>query len=161
MRSQMENEKIIMREALAEADKAAELLEVPVGAVVTLDGKIVSRAYNTRETDKNAVCHAEVKAIDEACRRLGGWRLHKCEIYVTLEPCPMCAGAIVNSRIERVVFGARDKKAGAYGSVFDMCRYPLNHIPEVVGGILEDECATQLSSFFKILRKKKKSDKND
>ena len=148
----MENEERIMRKALAEADKAAELLEVPVGAVVTLDGEVISSAYNTRETDKNAVCHAEVKAIDEACRKLGGWRLHKCEIYVTLEPCPMCAGAIVNSRIKRVVYGAKDEKAGAFGTKLNLNDFALNHTPEIVGGVLEEECASKLSSFFAALR---------
>jgi len=159
----MEKDELFMKLAIEQAQIAADMGEVPVGAIIvrTDTGEVVASGYNTRETSKNALCHAELDAINNCCRKLGGWRLPRCTMYVTLEPCPMCAGAIVNSRIERVVFGARDKKAGAYGSVFDMCRYPLNHIPEVVGGILEDECATQLSSFFKILRKKKKSDKND
>ena len=150
-----------MKEALRLADAARDAGEIPVGAVVVKNGEIIGRGQNRRESGGGASAHAEILAINEACAKLGGWRLTGCELYVTLEPCPMCAGAIVNSRIERVVFGARDKKAGAYGSVFDMCSYPLNHIPTVVGGILENECADQLSTFFKILRKKKKSDKND
>ena len=105
--------------ALKEADKAAALGEVPVGAVVVWKNKIVSQAFNTRETDKNALCHAEIKAIDEACRKLGGWRLFMCELFVTLEPCPMCAGAIINSRIKRVVFGARDEIARKVADGYD------------------------------------------
>lgn len=149
------NDELIMRSALDEAHRATELCEVPVGAVITLDGEIISAAFNTRETDKNALCHAEIKAIDAACRKLGGWRLHKCEMYVTLEPCPMCAGAIVNSRIKRVVYGASDPKAGAFGSKFDINSYGLNHKPEVTSGVLEDECAKELSLFFALLREKK------
>lgn len=149
------NDELIMQEALNEARRATDMLEVPVGAVITLDGEVISSAFNTRETDKNALCHAEIKAIDAACRRLGGWRLHKCELYVTLEPCPMCAGAIVNSRIKRVVYGAADPKAGAFGSKFDINSYGLNHKPEVLGGVLEDECANELSRFFALLRESK------
>ena len=140
--------------ALEEAKKSLALAEVPVGAVV-----VVAAAYNTRETDKNAIKHAEVEAISRACQRLGGWRLHKCELYVTLEPCPMCAGAIVNSRIKRVVYGARDPKAGAFGTVLDLNSFPLNHKPEIISGVREQECASLLSDFFKILRAKKSCDK--
>lgn len=159
----MNNDEIYMRLAMEQAQIAADKGEVPVGAVIIRSdsGEVVAVGHNTRETSKNALCHAELDAINNCCQKLGGWRLPRCTMYVTLEPCPMCAGAIVNSRIDRVVFGAKDPKAGAYGSVFDMCSYPLNHIPEVVGGVLGAECADQLSSFFKILRKKKKSDKND
>lgn len=145
--------------AIEEAKKSLALTEVPVGAVVVCEGEVVAAAYNTRETDKNAVNHAEVLAISAACRKLGGWRLHKCELYVTLEPCPMCAGAIVNSRIKRVVFGARDSKAGAFGSVLDLNAYPLNHKPEIVSGVREAECAAMLSEFFRALREKNNSDK--
>ena len=145
----------MMRAALDEADKAASIGEVPVGAVIVCDGEIVSAEFNTRETDKNALCHAEIKAIDAACKKLGGWRLHKCEMYVTLEPCPMCAGAIVNSRIKRVVFGAPDEKAGAFGTKLDMNSFALNHKPIVEGGVLADECAAKLSRFFLDLREKK------
>jgi tRNA(adenine34) deaminase len=159
----MNNDEIYMKLAMEQAQIAANKGEVPVGAVIIRSdsGEVVAVGHNTRETSKNALCHAELDAINNCCRALGGWRLPRCTMYVTLEPCPMCAGAIVNSRIERVVYGAKDPKAGAYGSVFDMCAYPLKHIPTVVGGVLEEECADQLSSFFKILRKKKKSDKKD
>ncbi len=138
-----------MAEAIAEARIAAEMDEVPVGAVVVHNGEIIARAHNLRETAKNALCHAETMAVDMACKALGGWRLPNCTLYVTLEPCPMCAGAIVNSRIDRVVFGAYDKRAGAFGSVLDLNAYPLNHKPEIVGGVMEEECRTMLQEFFK------------
>ncbi len=144
-----------MRLAIEEAKKSLAIEEVPVGAVVVCEGEVVSAAFNTRETEKNAIRHAEVTAISRACEKLGGWRLHKCELYVTLEPCPMCAGAIVNSRIKRVVYGARDTKAGAFGTVLDLNAFPLNHKPEIVSGMCEEECAALLSDFFKILRAKK------
>lgn len=144
-----------MKKALDEAKKAIPLGEVPVGAVVVCENEIVSSAFNTRETGKNALHHAEIKAIDFACKKLGGWRLHKCELYVTLEPCPMCAGAIVNARIKRVVFGAFDRKAGAFGSVFNINDLPLNHKPDVKSGVCIDECSLILSSFFSELRKNK------
>ena len=147
--------------ALKEADKAAALGEVPVGAVVVWKNKIVSQAFNTRETDKNALCHAEIKAIDEACRKLGGWRLFMCELFVTLEPCPMCAGAIINSRIKRVVYGASDLKAGSFGSVVNFNSLAYNHKPEIVGGILEEECAALLSNFFLKLRQKRAEKQRD
>lgn len=146
----------IMKVALEEAQKAFDIGEVPVGAVVTLDGEIVGRGYNRRETDKNALRHAELIAIDEACTVLGGWRLWQCELFVTLEPCPMCAGAIINSRIKRVVFGAYDKKAGSCCSVTNLFELPYNHKPEVVGGVMEEKCSTILSEFFKQLRLRKK-----
>lgn len=145
-----------MREALTLAKTAASMGEVPVGAVVVCDDKVVGRGYNRRESDKNALAHAEITAIDEACRTLGGWRLWKCDLYVTLEPCPMCAGAIINSRIKTVYFGARDEKAGSLGSVTNLFELPYNHKPEVVSGILEDECKGILSSFFAELRRKRK-----
>lgn len=143
-----------MREAIAEAKKAAAIDEVPVGAVIVRDGEIIARAYNTRESDKNALRHAEISAIDLACGKLGGWRLPRCELYVTLEPCPMCAGAIVNSRIERVIYGAKDAKAGAFGSVLDLNAYPLNHKVEIVPGVLREECAALLGEFFAAKRNK-------
>ena len=146
-----------MNRALELAEIAASLDEVPVGAVVVCDGEIVGEGYNRRETDKNATAHAEVIAIDAACRKLGGWRLHKCELYVTLEPCPMCAGAIVNSRIKRVVIGARDAKAGAFGSVINFNFYPLNHKPEIVFGVCETESKAQLQRFFVRLREIRKN----
>ena len=139
--------------AIAEAKKAEMIGEVPVGAVIVCDNRVISAAFNTRETQKNALHHAELKAIDAACDALGGWRLHKCDLYVTLEPCSMCAGAIVNSRIKRVVFGAHDKRFGAFGSIFNINDLPLNHKPEVVSGICSDECSKMLSDFFATLRK--------
>ncbi len=147
-----ERDEKFMRRALALADEAASIGEVPVGAVVVMGDEIVSEAYNRREIDKNATAHAELIAINEACRKLGGWRLHKCELYVTLEPCPMCAGAIVNSRIKRVVIGTKDAKAGAFGSLINLNFYPLNHKPEIVFGVLEKDAVVQLKSFFRQLR---------
>lgn len=139
-----------MREAIKEARKCLLLDEVPVGAVVVRNGKIVGRGHNLRETLKDATAHAEIIAIKEACKTLGGWRLIDCEIYVTLEPCVMCAGALVNSRIKRVVFGAYDKRFGACGTLYNIpCDEKLNHRLEVIGGVLEDECSQMLSDFFK------------
>ncbi len=154
-----ENAEKYMKAAIAQAKRAAAKGEVPVGAVIVRDGEIIARAYNTRETDKNALCHAEIKAIRKACKKLGGWRLTRCEMYVTLEPCPMCAGAIVNSRIVSVVYGASDKKAGAFGTLFDMNDFGLNHKPEIVGGVMEEECAALLSDFFASLRERRKNEK--
>ena len=147
-----------MREALALAKKAFELGEVPVGAVAVWDGKIVGRGMNLRETDKNALRHAEITAIDEACKNLGGWRLWKCDLYVTLEPCPMCAGAIINSRVKRVIYGASDPKAGSCGSLTNLFEMHYNHKPEVVSGVLEEECSALLSEFFAKLREKRKKE---
>ena len=141
-----------MNEALALARLAASEGEVPVGAVVTRNGEIVGRGRNRREKQKNALAHAEIEAINEACRALGGWRLWQCDLYVTLEPCPMCAGAIINSRIKKVVFGAYDPKNGACGSVTDLFAADFNHKPECTGGFCETECAALLSDFFKDLR---------
>ncbi len=152
----MQNDEKLMRRALELAGEAAKLGEVPVGAVVALDGEIIAEAYNRRECDKNAIAHAELLAIDAACKRLGGWRLHKCDLYVTLEPCPMCAGAIVNSRIKRVIIGAKDAKAGAMGSVLNLNFYPLNHKPEIVFGVCEREASAMLQEFFLRLREKRK-----
>lgn len=146
-----------MREAIKQAKKAASIGETPIGAVIVRDGKIIARGYNKRETKKNALLHAEVIAIDKACKKLGGWRLPECDMYVTLEPCPMCAGAIVNARIENVYFGAYDKKSGSAGSKTDLFKPGLfNHDVNVTGGIMEEECAAILTNFFKELRKKKK-----
>lgn len=138
--------------ALELAKQAAALGEVPVGAVVVREGEVVGRGYNRRETGKNALAHAELAAIDEACRTLGGWRLWQCDLYVTLEPCPMCTGAIINSRIVRVVYGASDPKAGCCGSVIDLTALPFNHKPQLVSGVRAEECAALLSDFFKTLR---------
>ena len=150
------NDEYYMKSALHSAKTAAKHGEVPIGCVIVRGGEIIARGYNTRETKKNALHHAEIAAINRACARLGAWRLCECTLYVTLEPCPMCAGAIVNSRIKRVVYGCADAKAGAYGSVFDLREYPLNHKYEVTGGVLAEECAGVLSDFFKELRKKQK-----
>ena len=145
-----------MGRALTCARKAARLGEVPVGAVVVRDGKVIASGYNRRETGKNALLHAEMIALHRACRKLGGWRLFDCDLYVTLEPCPMCTGAIINSRIRRVYVGASDPKAGCTGSVIDLTLLPFNHKPEIIRGIRETECSALLSDFFRILRKNKK-----
>lgn len=139
-----------MKLAIDAAREAGERGEVPVGAVIVRYGTdVVSVEYNLRETGKNALYHAEIRAIDSACKKLGGWRLPECTMYVTLEPCPMCAGAIINSRIDRVVFGAYDRRAGAMGSVFDINTFGLNHKCETAGGVMEEECAALLKDFFK------------
>ncbi len=148
----MNNDGKFMKEAIAEAKKAALEGEVPVGAVVVMGDEIISRGRNTRETLGKATGHAEIEAIEEACRRLGSWRLGGCTLYVTLEPCPMCAGAIVNARLGRVVFGSKDPKAGAMGSVLDLNSYPLNHKPETRRGVLEHECSELLRTFFAVRR---------
>ncbi len=146
-----------MERALELAAQAAQEGEVPVGAVVVWeDGRIVGEGRNRRERGKTALAHAELEAIAQACQTLGGWRLHKATLYVTLEPCPMCAGAIVNARIQRVVFGARDPKAGCFGSICDFSELPFNHHPQVEKGLLEEECAGQLREFFRTLRDARK-----
>lgn len=144
-----------MKIALEEAKKAYDLGEVPVGAVIVQEDKIISLAHNLREIEKQAIAHAEILAIQNACTALGGWRLPKCTLYVTLEPCPMCAGAIINSRIDRVVFGAYDFKAGSCGSIVNLFELNYNHKPSVSGGVLQEECVSLLKSFFKELRSKK------
>lgn len=138
-----------MREAMVLAKMAEDIDEVPVGALIVRDGQIISRAYNTRETSKCATHHAEILAIEEACRVLGGWRLPGCTLYVTMEPCAMCAGAIINARIPRVVYGAPDLRFGAFGSLINLAEVPLNHKPEILGGILGDENVEILRSYFK------------
>ena len=143
-----------MQRALALAREAAADGEVPVGCVITLGERIVGEGRNRRERQKNALCHAELEAIDQACRTLGGWRLWQCTLYVTLEPCPMCAGAIVNAHIPRVVCGARDPKNGACGSVVNLLRLPDNFRPEFQDGLLAEECAGEIRSFFARLRRK-------
>ncbi len=144
-----------MRLALALAAEAAAEGEVPVGAVIVRDGAVVGTGRNRRETARSALAHAEIEAIADACRRLGGWRLFGSTLYVTLEPCPMCAGAIINARIDRVVYGARDSKAGSCGSVTDLFALPYNHKPAAEGGLLEGECGAVLSDFFRGLREKR------
>ena len=143
-----------MGEAIKLARLASEADEVPVGAVIVRDGRIVAAACNSRETDKDATCHAECSAIRAACKALGGWRLIGCTMYVTLEPCPMCAGATVNARLPRIVIGARDQRAGAFGSVTDLNALPLNHKPEITLGVREEECAGLLRDFFRKKRGK-------
>lgn len=153
-----------MEAALKLAKRAYNIGEVPVGAVVVKrsTGEIVGTGYNRRETDKNPLAHAEIEAIREASLNLGGWRLSGCVLYVTLEPCPMCCGAVINSRLDRVVFGAYDKKAGSAYSVQEMFSLPYNHIPEANGGIMEKECSELLSEFFSMLRNKhKRGDKSN
>ncbi len=142
-----------MKAALALAKEAFDDGEVPVGAVVVRKGEIVGTGRNRREKAKNALCHAEIEAIDNACKRLGGWRLWECELYVTLEPCPMCAGAIVNARIPQVYFGAYDAKNGCCGSVANVLELEYGYHPSCEGGIMEEECAAIMSDFFKRLRK--------
>lgn len=150
-------DEIYMKEALKEAYKAYEINEVPIGAVIVRNGEIVGRGFNQKETLKDATLHAEIIAIKDACNKLGGWRLPGCTMYVTLEPCPMCAGAIVNSRIDRLVIGTRDLKTGACGSVLNIANNQnLNHQPEVEFGVLEEECSNILKDFFMQLRKNKK-----
>ncbi len=141
-----------MKKALELAKIAAENGDVPVGCVIVRDGKIIAEGYNRRQTDKNAVSHAETEAISSACCLLGGWRLPGCSIYVTLEPCPMCAGAIINARIPEVYIAARDSKSGAFGSVLNLRNYPLNHKPDLHFGIMETESADLLRDFFRKLR---------
>ena len=149
----MTRDELYMSEAISEAKRAALLGEVPVGAVIVRNDEIIARSRNTKEGSKRATGHAEIDAIEETCRTLGMWRLSDCTLYVTLEPCPMCAGAIVNARVGRVVFGVSDPKAGAMGSVLNLNSYPLNHKPEVQSGVLEAECSSILSAFFASKRK--------
>jgi len=136
------------------AREAEAIDEVPVGSLIVREGKIIAEAYNTREHSKCATHHAEVLAIEHACRALGGWRLPGTTLYVTMEPCAMCAGAIINARVERVVFGAPDLRFGAFGSLIDLAAIPLNHKPEVVGGVLGEENREMLSAYFKKKRQK-------
>lgn len=143
-----------MKEALALAREAEARDEVPVGALIVHKGEVIARASNTRESSKCATHHAELLAIEEACRVLGGWRLPECTLYVTMEPCVMCAGAIINARIDRVVYGTHDIRFGAFGSLIDIPKVPLNHKVEVTSGILADECREILSNYFKAKRKK-------
>lgn len=149
----MNNHTEYMKEALKEAKKAAEELEVPVGAVVVYKNEIIARGRNRREFSKNALFHAEIEAINNACKKLNSWRLIDCTLYATLEPCPMCTGAIINSRISEVVYGAKDPKAGSCESVINLFSLPYNHKPKVTSGILKEECSGILSDFFKKLRR--------
>ena len=149
-----------MKEAIRQAKKAEALEEVPIGCVIVNDGKIIARGYNRRTTDKNTLSHAELNAIRKASKKLGDWRLEGCTMYVTLEPCQMCAGALVQSRIDQVVIGSMNPKAGCAGSVINILEMEgFNHKVKVVRGVLEEECSTMLSAFFKKLREKKKQAK--
>ena len=152
------SDEFYMQKALELAKKAYEIGEAPIGAVVVKKstGEIVGEGYNRRETDKSPIAHAEILAISDASARLGGWRLIDCELFVTLKPCPMCAGAIINSRIERVIFGAFDQKAGSCESVVNLFSLPYNHKPGVTANVLKEQCSEILSSFFKQLRESKK-----
>ncbi|MBP1581062.1 MAG: tRNA adenosine(34) deaminase TadA [Oscillospiraceae bacterium] len=153
MPSYLHRDESYMRLALEQAQIAAQLGEIPVGAVVVKDDQVIGRGYNRREVDSSAIAHAEVLAIEEACKALGTWRLTDCDLYVTLEPCPMCAGAIINARIRRVVYGVKDEKAGCCGSVADFFVMPFNHNPLCRSGILAQECRALLTNFFAQLRK--------
>ncbi|MBQ8532438.1 MAG: nucleoside deaminase [Clostridia bacterium] len=145
-------DKKFMYEALNLAHEAYAEGEVPVGAVIVKDGKIIATGRNMREKKQNALSHAEIEAINNACKELGSWRLDDCEMYVTLEPCPMCTGAIINARIKTLIFGAYDSRAGSIDSVINLCDYPYNHKPEIYGGICEDECLSIIKKFFENLR---------
>ncbi|EKN67057.1 tRNA specific adenosine deaminase [Neobacillus bataviensis LMG 21833] len=149
-----------MMEAIKEAKKAEELNEVPIGAVIVHNGTIVARAHNLRESEQNALAHAELLAIDHACRKTGSWRLEDATLYVTLEPCPMCSGAIILSRVKRVVYGAGDPKGGCVGTLMNLVQDPrFNHQSEVTKGVLEAECGQLLSDFFRKIRDRKKLEK--
>ncbi len=150
-----------MREALKQADLAESIGEVPIGAVIVKDNQIIAAAYNRREIDHQAIAHAELLAIEIACQRLKTWRLNGCTLYVTLEPCPMCAGAIIQSRIDVVVFGASDPKAGCAGTLMNLLDDPrFNHQTEIVSGCLAEECGGRLTSFFRQLRAEKRANKH-
>lgn len=160
MYNQLEIDEFFMKEAIKEAKKAEDLAEVPIGAVIVLDGEVIARAHNLRETNQNALAHAELLAIDLACQKVGTWRLEDATLYVTLEPCPMCAGAIIMSRVSRVVYGAIDPKGGCAGTFMNLLQDErFNHQSEVTSGILEKECGMLLTDFFRRLRVKKKNEK--
>ncbi|MFD2217147.1 tRNA adenosine(34) deaminase TadA [Metabacillus endolithicus] len=155
------NDQHFMKIALEEARKAKEIGEVPIGAVIVLNDVVVGVAHNLRETEQRSIAHAEILAIDQACKEVDSWRLEDATLYVTLEPCPMCAGAIVLSRIKRVVYGASDPKGGCAGTLMNLLQEErFNHQVEVTKGIEEQECSGMLSSFFRELREKKKKEKN-
>lgn len=153
----MEYNPCFMKEAIKQAKKAEAINETPIGAVIVHKGKVIAKGYNKRETKKNCLCHAEIIAINKASKKLGGWRLPECDIYVTLEPCPMCAGAIIQARIDNLYFGAYDKKSGCSTSVVNLFLKNLfNHNVNVTGGLMEDECSKIITDFFKKLRLTKK-----
>ena len=145
-----------MKIALKEAKKAYDMLEIPVGAIIVKEGKIIAKAYNKKEIKQDSTCHAEILAIKKACKKLNAWRLNDCEMYVTLEPCSMCAGALIQSRIKKVYIGTMDPKTGSCGSVFNLLKdYKFNHVVEIETGICKDDCEKILKDFFKMLRKQK------
>ncbi len=151
-----------MRLAIEEAERAGDLLEVPIGAVLVLDGEVIARAHNLRESTQTAIAHAELLAIDQGCKKIGSWRLEEATLYVTLEPCPMCSGAIILSRVKRVVYGAMDPKAGCAGTFMNLLTdQRFNHQCEVTKGVLEEECVQLLTSFFKNLRQRKKAERKN
>ncbi|WP_066371683.1 tRNA adenosine(34) deaminase TadA [Neobacillus fumarioli] len=155
-------DEMFMIEAIREAKKAEAINEVPIGAIIVRDGQIIARAHNLREREQNSLAHAELLAIEEACKEVGSWRLEDTTLYVTLEPCPMCSGAIVLSRVKRVVYGASDPKGGCAGTLMNLLQEPrFNHQCEVVSGVLEGECSRILSDFFRKLRDKKKAEKKN
>ena len=155
-----EHDRQFMQLALKEAEKAGALGEVPIGAIIVYEDQIIGRSHNLRETSQNAVTHAELMAIQQACEKIGSWRLEETTLYVTLEPCPMCAGAILQSRIPRVVYGARDVKAGCVDSLYRLLNDPrFNHECEVTEGVLAEQCGQILSDFFRALRERKKAEK--
>ena len=145
-----------MKSAIRRAKTAAKYGETPVGCVIVKDGKIVAAGRNKRENGRNALYHAELEAINKACKKLGGWRLHQCDLFVTLEPCPMCAGAIINARIKNVYYGAKDLKSGSFGSIINLADLSYNHKPQIYAGIMEEQCSAVLTDFFKELRQSKK-----
>ena len=151
----MERDERFMRRALALAAEAVAEGEVPVGAVIVRGDEVIAEGRNRREVGKQALAHAEIEAIYHACAALGGWRLSGCTLYVTLEPCPMCAGAIINARLDRVVYGTADPKAGSCGSLTDLFAMPFNHQPQCVSGVLEEDCAAALREFFRTLRQRR------
>lgn len=154
-RTPQERDEYFMRLALRQAQKAAQIAEVPVGAVVVKDGRVLGVGCNLRETEKSSLCHAEIVAIHRACKRINDWRLSGCEIFVTREPCPMCAGAILHARVDRVIWGAADTVQGSYGSVINMSHLQLPGGPKVTSGVLEEECNAVMANFFKKIRQKK------
>ena len=157
----MTEDEQLMKEAIKQANKAYAIDEVPIGCVIVQNGHIIARGYNRRNTDKNTLAHAELTGIKKASKKTGDWRLEDCDLYVTLEPCQMCAGAIVQSRMRRVIIGSMNSKAGCAGSILNLLQIPqFNHQVEITQGILEEECSTMLSRFFRELRQRKKENKN-
>jgi tRNA(adenine34) deaminase len=155
-----EQDEYFMKQAIEEAKKAEKMEEVPIGAVIVIDGQIIARAHNLREKNQNAIAHAELLAIDQACKVLGTWRLENAVLYVTLEPCAMCSGAILQSRIKKVVYGASDPKGGCAGTFMNLLQDSrFNHQSEVISGVLEQECGQLLSNFFRKIRQRKKEEK--